>query len=155
MIEPVSAGIHEKWKISKTKTTAFTCFIGFLLSLAFTPGSGLYWLELIDHFVANFGLVVIGLIECIVLGWMYPLDIFRNYANEKSDISIGTWWNLFIKYVIPFVLFLLLLISIIDNILQPFMNYPTWVIISGGVLPLIIAPLLAYVFMKNRSVESI
>jgi NSS family neurotransmitter:Na+ symporter len=103
-----------------------------------------------DHFVANFGLVVIGLIECIILGWMYPLDSLRKYANERSDFAIGSWWNLFIKYVIPFVLLLLLIISIIENVLHPFMNYPTWVILVGGVLPLVIAPMLAYVFMKKR-----
>jgi len=151
MIEPISAGINEKWKISKTKTTAITCFIGFLLSLSFTPGSGLYWLELVDHFVANFGLVVIGLIECIILGWMYPLDSLRKYANERSEIRVGSWWNFLIKYVIPIILILLLIFSIIENVIHPYMGYPVRVILFGGVLPLVIAPMLAYYFMKKRS----
>jgi NSS family neurotransmitter:Na+ symporter len=150
MIEPVAAGIHEKWRISKTMTTAFICIIGFLLSLSFTPGSGLYWLELIDHFIANFGLVVIGLIECIILGWMYPLNSLRTYANERSEIHIGSWWNMLIKYVIPFFLILLLIISIVENVLHPFMDFPISLIIIGGVLPLIIAPILGYLFMKKR-----
>jgi NSS family neurotransmitter:Na+ symporter len=152
MIEPVAAGIHEKWRISKTKTTAITCIIGFLLSLSFTPGSGLYWLELMDHFVANFGLVVIGLAECIILGWLYPLDSLRTYANDKSEIRIGSWWNTFIKYVIPFVLILLLIISVIENILYPFMGYPSSVIILGGVIPLVLAPFIGYYFMKKKEV---
>ena len=104
-----------------------TCFIGFLLSLSFTPGSGLYWLELMDHFVANFGLVFIGLIECIILGWIAPLDTFRVYTNERSEIRVGSWWNVLIKYVIPSVLILLLLISLIENVFHPFMNYPIWI----------------------------
>lgn len=154
MIEPVAAGLHEKWKISKTKTTAITCLIGFILSLAFTPGSGLYWLELMDHYVATFGLVVIGLLECIILGWMHPLKDFRKYANKHSDFSIGSWWEILIKYVVPFVLIILLVISIIDNILNPYMNYPIWVITLGGVLPLVAAPVIGYYLMKKRSVSA-
>jgi len=152
MIEPVAAGIHEKWKISKTKTTAITCFIGFLLSLSFTPGSGLYWLELMDHFIANFGLVVIGLIECIILGWMYPIDSLRTYANDRSEIKVGSWWNLLIKYVIPVILILLLIISIVDNILNPFMDYSSSVILIGGIIPLVLAPILGFYFMKRKVV---
>ena len=154
MIEPVAAGIHEKWRISKTKTTGITCVIGFLLSLAFTPGSGLYWLELVDHFIANFGLVVIGLIECIILGWLYPLDSLRIYANERSEIQVGSWWNTFIKYVIPFFLILLLVISIIENVIDPFMGYSPSVIIVGGIIPLLLGPSIGYFFMKKKGVKN-
>jgi len=150
MIEPIAAGIHEKWHISKTKTTAITCVIGFFLSLSFTPGSGLYWLEIMDHFIANFGLVVIGLLECILLGWMYPLKKFREYANKRSDFSIGPWWEYLIKYIIPFVLIVLLIISIIDNILNPYMDFPVWIIALGGLVPLLSAPVFGYILMKKR-----
>jgi neurotransmitter:Na+ symporter, NSS family len=149
MIEPISAGIHEKWNISKTKTTALTCMVGFILSLSFTPGSGLYWLELMDHFIANFGLVVVGLLECILLGWMYPIKKFRSYANERSDFRIGSWWEFLIKYCVPLVLIILLVFSIIDNVINPYLNYPLWIIILGGLLPLLSAPILGYILMKK------
>ena len=151
MIEPLSAGIHEKWKISKTKTTALTCLMGFFLSLSFTPGSGLYWLELLDHFVANFGLVAIGLVECILLGWLYPLESLRTYTNKRSEIRVGAWWNILIKYIVPSILILLLIISLIENSIHPYMGYSIQVLLIGGVIPLLIAPLIAYYFMKKGS----
>jgi len=41
MIEPMTTSIHEKWHISKTKSTAILCSIGFLLSL-FLPWETVY-----------------------------------------------------------------------------------------------------------------
>jgi NSS family neurotransmitter:Na+ symporter len=131
------------------------CIIGFFISLLFATGSGLHWLDIVDHFIANFGLVMIGLVECLILGWMYKLSKLRKHANETSEIKIGKWWEYLIKYVIPFVLFLLLAIAIIDNITNPYLGYPWWVIILGGVTPCLAIFLLSFVFMKIKKHEEV
>lgn len=155
MVEPMVSGLHSKWRISKAKATGFMCIIGFFISLAFAFGSGLHWLEIVDHFIANFGLVVIGLVECLILGWMYQLSKLRKHANETSEIKIGKWWDYLIKYVIPFVLFLLLAIAVIDNITNPYLGYPWWVIVLGGVIPCLVIFLLSFVFMKIKKHEEV
>lgn len=148
MIEPISSGIHSKWKISKAKTTAIMCFFGFCLSLLFVGGNGLHLLDIVDHFVANFGLVMIGLVECLILGWVYTISKLRDHANETSDIKIGRWWEYLIKFVIPLVLFLLLIVSIVQNIADPYMRYPWWLIVSVGVIPLVIVFIVSFVLMR-------
>ena len=153
MIEPMTTSIHQKWHISKTKSTAILCSIGFLLSLFFTAGNGLYLIEIIDHFIAEFGLVAIGLLECIFLGWLVPISLFRNHANKTSDIKIGTWWDILIKIVIPTILILLLTFSTIDNIFHPYQDHPWWVIITIGVLPLASIALLSILFMKFQRIK--
>lgn len=153
MVEPMVSGIHGKWRISKAKATGFMCIIGFFISLVFATGGGLHWLDIVDHFIANFGLVMIGLVECLILGWMYTLSKLREHANETSEIQIGRWWDYLIKYVIPFVLFLLLAIAIIDNIINPYLGYPWWVIVLGGVIPCLAIFLLSFVFMKIKKHE--
>ncbi len=150
MVEPMVSGLHGKWKITKAKATGIMCIIGFFISLVFASGSGLHWLDIVDHFIANFGLVMIGLVECLILGWMYTLSKLREHANETSEIQIGRWWDYLIKYVIPFVLFLLLAIAIIDNIINPYLGYPWWVIVLGGVTPCLAIFLLSFVFMKIK-----
>ena len=101
MIEPVSASLNDKWKISKAKAVGIMCSLGFVLSLLFVMGNGLHMVDIFDHFIANFGLVVIGLIECILFGWLFTVRKLRDHANETSDIKIGRWWEALIKYVIP------------------------------------------------------
>ena len=150
MVEPIVSGVHDKWRISKAKATGIMCIIGFLISLVFATGSGLHWLDIVDHFIANFGLVMIGLVECLILGWMYKLSKLREHANETSDVLIGRWWDYLIKFVIPFVLFLLLVAAIINNITNPYLGYPWWVIVLGGVAPCLAIFLLSFVFMKIK-----
>ena len=153
MIEPISSGLHDKWKISKAKATAVLCTFGFFISLIFTTGGGRYWLELLDHFVCNFGLVMIGLVECLILGWMYKIYKLREHTNETSELLLGKWWDILIKYVIPTVLSILLAVAIIENILNPYKGYPWWVIIAGGVAPLLIIFALSFVLMKIKGKE--
>jgi len=155
MIEPLTSGINHRFKISKVKTTAILCTIGFSLSLLFTAGNGIYLLELMDHFVANFGLVAVGLVECILIGWFGPLKYFQTYANKTSDVAIGRWWNVLIKYIVPAVLISLLLLSIIENIQSPYMNYPWTVLLLVGVLPLITILFLSILLMKKSQKEKI
>lgn len=150
MVEPMVSGIHGKWRITKAKATGFMCIIGFFISLVFATGSGLHWLDIVDHFIANFGLVMIGLVECLILGWMYTLSKLRDHANETSEIQIGRWWDILIKFVIPFILFLLLTIAIVDNITNPYLGYPWWVIVLGGVTPCLAIFLLSFIFMKIK-----
>jgi len=150
MIEPITFGINRKFKISKLKATGIVCILGFLTSLIFATGAALHWLDLVDHFIANFGLVMVGLVECIILGWMYKLYKFRNHANKTSDIHLGKWWEYLIKFVIPFVLFIMLSYAIIENILNPYLNYPWWILLLGGATPCLVIFLLSFVFMRMK-----
>ena len=150
MIEPIISGINGKWKITKAKATAIMCTFGFFASLIFTTGSGLYWLEILDHFIANFGIVTIGLLECLILGWGFNLHRFREHANKTSDIIIGRWWDVLIKFVIPIILVILLVASMLDNIINPYMGYPWWVILVGGMTPVVTIFLLSFILMKIK-----
>ncbi|HEC86764.1 MAG TPA: sodium-dependent transporter, partial [Thermoplasmatales archaeon] len=150
MIEPITMGLHAKWKISKAKSTAIICTLGFLASLIFTTGSGLHWLDIVDHFIANFGLVIVGLIECVAFGYLFRLYRLREHANNVSDIKIGRWWDLLIKFVIPAILIILLSVSLLENITVPYMDYPYWTIIVGGVVPSLAIFILSFILMRMR-----
>jgi NSS family neurotransmitter:Na+ symporter len=153
MIEPISSGLHGKWKMSKAKATGIMCIIGFFASLIFATGSGIHWLDIIDHHIASFGLVLIGLVECIVLGWMYKIYKLREHANKTSDVLLGRWWDFLIKFVIPFVLIIILILAIVENITKPYGGYSWYIILLGGVIPVVGIFLLSFVLMKIKGKE--
>jgi len=154
MTEPMIAGLENKWRISKAKATGIMCLVGFFASLIFTTGSGLYWLDIVDHFIANFGLVLIGLVECLVLGWAFRLSKLREHANETSDIKIGRWWDFLIKFIVPAVLILLLTVAVYQNITKLYVE-PWWVVVIGGVIPCLTIFLLSFVFMKKKGKDRV
>jgi NSS family neurotransmitter:Na+ symporter len=152
MIEPISASVNSKWKISKAKATGIMCILGFFFSLIFTTGGGRYLLEILDHFVTNFGLVSIGLLECLIFGWLFRIYRLREHANETSDILLGKWWDILIKYIIPIILGFLLVFTIIKNIIDnPYPDYPGWLVVMMGIAPLLIITGLSFVLMKIKA----
>jgi len=151
MIEPIADGVNTKWKISKTKATAILCTLGFFISLIFSTGGGSHLLEIVDHFISNFGLVAIGLLECLILGWLYSIYKLRAHANETSEIILGTWWEYSIKYIVPGILMILLVISISNNVIEnPFPTVPHWIVLIAGFLPLIAITIVAFLLHKTK-----
>jgi len=152
MIEPISDGINSKWKISKAKATAILCILGFFISLLFATGGGSHLLEIVDHFISNFGLVAVGLLECLILGWLYSIYKLRAHANETSEIRIGIWWDYLIKYIIPLVLGILLFVSIINNVItNPYPDFPHWLVVTAGFLPLLAITIVAVLLHKTKA----
>ncbi len=154
MIEPISESINNKWRITKTKAVGIICITGFMLSLLFSAGNGLHLLDIFDHFIANFGLVIIGLVECIVFGWYFTLGKLREHANKTSDIKIGRWWEILIKFVIPIVLGIILILSVIDSITKPYMNYPWQILIIFGLIPVILLFLFSIILTRIKNKEA-
>ncbi|KAL9644622.1 hypothetical protein ABK040_015361 [Willaertia magna] len=49
--------------------TACVCVISFILGIPFTFANGYYLLRIVDHYTSNYILIILGLAECIVLGY--------------------------------------------------------------------------------------
>jgi neurotransmitter:Na+ symporter, NSS family len=138
MIEAVDTTIadsHRKW--SRAKIAAFVCGIAFLLGVIFTTGAGLYYLDIFDHFVTSFILVIVGILQTIAVGWIYGADKLRKYINSVSDWKVGKWWEYSIKFIIPIVLFMLLILQIYKDLTVPYEDYPIWALSLGWMIVII------------------
>ena len=151
LVEAVVAGGIDKWGISRKKANILVCIMAFLSGLIFTTQAGLYWIDVVDHFITNFGLVMIGLAECIIIGYVLGAEKIRKYINENSDFPIGTWWSILIKIVTPLILVVLILKSLWNEIKIPYEGYPQWVLFIGGWGVVVLAIIIAYLLMKMRA----
>lgn len=155
MVEPLPVGITDKWKISKEKITAIICLIGFLAGLIYTTGSGLHWLSITDNFLATYGLALIALFECVVVGYMFNIKRLRKYANDVSEVKIGRWWEILIKYVNPVILVVLFIMFTYENITSGYGGYSTFALLIGGIALALVAFLLSFVFMRIKGEKTI
>ena len=105
MLEAGLASIIDKTAWSRNRVLPVICVCGFAVGLVFCARGGEPWLTTIDHYVNSyFGVLAIGLIECIALGWIFDLKRLRAHANERSEWQIGKWWEWNIKVVVPVIL---------------------------------------------------
>ncbi len=58
--------------------------------------------------------------------------ILKKHINRISTVQIGKWWTFLIKYFVPIILGIILLIDIYKEVRQPYEGYPwTSIIIIG------------------------
>ena len=115
--ESILASIVDKTGWRRSIVLPVISIVGFLLGLIFITKGGFGWLGTIDGFVnGTLGVAFLGLLECIVLGWLWRIDILRRHANSRSDWKVGKWWDYLIRLVIPVVLGALFFWEIFDYI---------------------------------------
>jgi NSS family neurotransmitter:Na+ symporter len=127
-------------------------FVGVLVGLIFTTRAGYYWLDILDHFMNNFALAAVGLLECLVIGYFYGTGKIRDYVNSKSEFSIGKWWDVMIMFVTPVVLAITIALEIKERIFAPYGdgNYPRWAEFTAGWAIVIALPVVALLLMRAK-----
>lgn len=131
MTEPVVESIVDKWNIKKKYVLPVICLLGFLVGLPFTTRAGLYWIDIADHFITNYGITVVGLLECIVIGYVLGAKKARNYINQVSEMQIGIWWDIFIKFLTPAFLGTSLIVQFVKLIKEGYGGYAIWTTYIG------------------------
>lgn len=151
LVEAVVAGIRDRWPMGQSKATWLVCIPAFALGLIFTTGAGLHWLDIVDHFLNNYGLAAVGCMEAIVIAYVFGTGRFRAYVNRHSEIKIGRWWDVFVKLVTPVVLGVSILLSLVEEIRSPYGGYPYWAVFLGGWMVAIGIVNVAVLLMDRRA----
>ncbi len=150
IIEVFTAGIMDKFDMSRKKALSWSCGVGFLVSMIFATGGGLYVLDIADHFVMNYGVALAGLVEAIVIAWMFRLSDIENHINPISDFPVGKWWEICLKFVTPALLGLMLVLNVIEDIVNPYEGYPVPALIAMGVSIAVIAIIAGFIVAKMK-----
>ncbi|XP_046354589.2 sodium-dependent proline transporter-like [Haliotis rufescens] len=154
MVETVISAIMDqfpallKWRLC---VNAGYCTAAFLLGLVFATEGGMYIFQLVDwYFVAIF-LVLVGLLECIILGWIYGV----NNVSEDIHMMTGSPVPVFFKVSWCFITPSLLLIIFISTLARykpptygnyvypPYAATIGWCLATIPCIPLVVGMLLA------------
>lgn len=138
IVEGVSASVADKFKVSPKKVTVVICGIAAVISLIYATRAGLAWLDIVDNWTNQFNLIVIGIMECIAIGWCFNLDkvLAQINLNSKKFRMPRIWFRVSIKIISPFCLFILLVWNVyslfIKNGGHYNADYPIWAEIVAG-----------------------
>lgn len=151
LVEAFSCGIIDKWRVRRTPLLLSIGLIGLGIGLLFATNAGILWLDIVDYFMCNWGLVFVGVLECLLLSYAYDLKKLESYVNQSSDISLGNWWNFMIKILAPLVLLVLFGTEIYRRTYSSYGGYPRVAESLGGYGLLAFFLLLSIIFMKKRA----
>jgi len=147
--EAFTTGFHDKWRISTQKMAGIFVLIAFSVSLIFITRGGFFWFDIVDKWICDFGLVISGLIQCIIIGFFYPVQEFREYLNSQSEIRLGRWWIWALRYITPGVLLVILVGNLVQEITEGYAGYPRWATLIGGWGTLLFWGFLGYLLWKR------
>ena len=122
---------------------------GFALSVMFATNAGLYILDIMDNFINNYGIVVVGLLETLLIGWIIKPKVIREHTNAISYFKIGKWWDFIIKFVAPTLLTVALVQSLIKEINETYGGYDLTSVTLYGWLVVAIA-IIGSIIMSKR-----
>ena len=155
--ESVLAGIIDKTGWKRAIVLPMMSLIGLAFGFVYVTRGGLNWLGAIDGFInGTWGIAFLGLLECVVLGWVYRIETLRTHANQRSDWKIGRWWNYAIRVFIPVVLGTLFLWSLFDDVTTEggFLKSPDgdWKLFNCvGIAVVAVAPMIAVIMSLIKS----
>jgi len=132
LVEGVLTGIYEKIRINRKLLTFLFCLFGFTLGLVFCTRGGLYWVDIVDNWAGTYGLAIVGLLQCIVIGWLYKTRELKDYVNEVSEIKIRGWWTFCVRVLTPVILLAILGLTVVGEINKAYEGYPRWATMIGG-----------------------
>lgn len=121
IVETYVAGISEKFGTSRSKAVFFGGGLAAIISLMFATQGGLFFLDLVDYFINQFGVAALGLVEVVLIAWILrKMGVFKTHADEVSDIKLGAWWTISLGVITPIVLGYMMYDLLATNILRKF-----------------------------------
>jgi len=128
LVEGLNSAMIDKFGWRRRNTLLVSGAIGLVGSLIFAlpvimdpdlswNGTvGLTLIDLVDHWAFSYGLLTVGLVECLLIGWMLPIGDLRRELNRNSRFHLPAAFDWLIKVVIPLALATVLATSIYGEV---------------------------------------
>ena len=127
ILECVVAAVREKFDMGRQAAVNWIIGICAVISLLYATQGGLFYLDTVDHFVNNFGLVIAGLMEVLLVAWIAKeLTRQRDHVNDISFVKMGPWWTISLRFITPILLTFMVIYQFVwVELREPYGGYPT------------------------------
>jgi NSS family neurotransmitter:Na+ symporter len=136
LTEAFSCSVCDKFNITRRKATSIICGIGLAGSVIFTTRAGLYILDIVDHFINNYALVIGGILECMLIGWVLRSGVMRKHVNAVSTVRLLPLWDIAIRFVTPAMLMIIIGGALLNEFSARYEGYSVkaLLVFGGGIL---------------------
>jgi neurotransmitter:Na+ symporter, NSS family len=130
ILEVVISAVRDKFEMSRQGATWSVMLPTALLSLTlFSTTSGIYVLDILDHFINRYGILLVAVLSMLVLAWMArALPDLADHMNVAGYPRLGRTWVVLMSAVTPLVLTVVLVQELWTDITEPYEGYPAWML---------------------------
>ena len=152
---PISA-FQEKFDWSRKKAVTIICGVCAVISIsAFSTGSSLVLVDVIDHFANNIGIVAGGLMSIVLVTWFNRNKIpsLLAHSNRISSVKLGGAWIFMLTVITPTVLTIALGLKFIDLVKTPYEGYSSTILLLFGWGVVVFFGLGAFILSRMKGVH--
>jgi NSS family neurotransmitter:Na+ symporter len=130
VIEVVISAVRDKFELTRVSATMLVGVPAAVISLVFfSTTSGVYVLDIVDHFINRFGILAAAVASMVVLAWVVrAIPGLAAHMNINGSIRLGRLWTLLVSVVTPLALGIVLVREVIEDLRTPYGDYPAWMI---------------------------
>ncbi|TDO84807.1 sodium-dependent transporter [Enemella evansiae] len=144
VLEVAISAVRDKFDLPRV---AATLWVGVPLAvismLLLGTSTAVYALDVLDHFINNFGILLVAIVSMLVITWgIRAIPMLRAHLNANGSVPIGRWWLVLLGVVTPLVLVVNLVQAFLGDVAEPYEGYPGWLLgtlgwgVAAGVLVL-------------------
>ncbi|MBN2490054.1 MAG: sodium-dependent transporter [Planctomycetes bacterium] len=127
LVEAVVISLMDKFALQRRHVLIGVFGVGLTGSIAFALPTvvdtgldhcgtfGLSLLDLVDHWAFGYGLLVCGLLEVVILGWLFDLRRLVAFINESARFKLGRSFVVLVRYVLPLLILTIVVLSIVEE----------------------------------------
>jgi len=154
ILEVPIAAFQDKLGWSRKKAVTIVAGGSAIVStVLFSSHSAITFVDIIDYFANNIGIVGGGLLSIILVSWFRRslLTDVINHVNKTSSIKLGKGWNFLVTFVTPVSLLIALVFTINDIVQKGYGGYPLGVLlpVGGGCLAIFVLGAILFSFLKD------
>lgn len=130
VIEVVVSAVRDKFEMSR-RAAAFAVGVpAALISLAlFSTTSGIYVLDIVDHFINQYGILLVAVVSMVVVAWVLrALPGLADHLNVHGSLRLGRIWFVLVGGLVPIALGYVLVDAFRADLATPYGGYPAWML---------------------------
>ncbi|MFC7359597.1 sodium-dependent transporter [Nocardioides astragali] len=134
VIEVVISAVRDKFEMTRVGASMAVGIPAAVISITLLgTTTGVFVLDIVDHFINRFGILVVAVASMLAMSWVFKkTGLLREHLNRDGSIHLGRWWQWLVGIVAPAALTFILVNEFIDNIREPYEDYPTWMLNTLG-----------------------
>lgn len=134
VIEVVVSAVRDKLDLGRTTAALVVTVPAAVVSvLLFATTTGLPVLDVADHFINRFGILLVAVVSMVAVTWVHrDLDQLRDHLNATGSLRLGRWWLALVGVVTPLALLYVLVDELRAVLAESYGGYPAWLVGSVG-----------------------
>jgi SNF family Na+-dependent transporter len=108
LVESVNSVVHDQFhRIPLPIVALIVCVAGFICGIPFTLTNGFFLMDIVDHFISDYCLILIGICECVIIGYFVATVPLKQKIQETKELIVEYGVTKRIQVWMYFKLFLL------------------------------------------------